>query len=1853
MGQSAVEVDEDGITRAHVKGWAGELIDLSRRNHALFHRPTKRSSLDLRAPDPLTLHRRLTEGSPLGFFIPPFSEVEDDAAADTTSQKAPRWTIERSLELAGPDEVVTDRTEGQDLQRTLTNLMRTSNQDWLDRAVRTLYVSFGQLGWTEDLDGRELVSSPLVYLPVTLKRGSTRQPFLLERTDDDPVLNPSLVMKLSESFGIDLMPLADRVADLDTMDEVIEEIEELVDDLGWAVEHAAALKRATFHKESMYRDLMENIDIIAAHPIVRSLAGVTDGSQEDPASGVAHESELDRVAPPEQAHVVLDADASQRRAVLAAAQGVSFVMDGPPGTGKSQTIVNMIAELIAAGRSVLFVSEKAAALEVVAKRLADVGLSDFLLELHSHKANRREVVQELDRSLRLHPQAVGGMNAAQRARLERRRTELNDYAEAVNIERAPLSRSVVWAAGRVAALMDAPELTLPDTDLLALDLATLEACLDDAQILAASWDRIQSEEFLWRDVENPQRPSAESARRVLDAVSAKLRELRRSSSEVGQWVGLPVIGTQEDVDAAIAWSKLFATRPDGVSALLLDMDDAARADIRSNIGDIRVAAKTVEDAEEKLESRYPGRWRDAPLPSPADVARAAEFLGAGIPRFGSTRAVTTRMLDDGAALTSEILLSIGRLRDDVKHVAQLCGADAATLTHEQAARLAEVASRAGSEHRPDPEWLRAKTSFAADEALTDLQRRQETSKAAWKRVSGILRPEAIDLDVKEAVRIHRNTKGRLARLGSEARSARKVLGEALRQDLRDVTDAQLSLAVRAWNAARDLRGAEQRHQPLVDRFQFNGVTDIPAAREALGLAMDIRRAGGDRFDPDVAALQFCGSRPEDPDLVTRAGDLFERLERLASDLERLEGLGVDIARNVNLLDLERRLTAALEALTALRPLLGPALEVRSSGASLADLEQDRKLADDAREAAEALLVRVGQVREQLSLRDLDQADGSVALAALADLETAILWADAARKLDVVTMDADLAVLIADSPLDGTEAEAIERERAEFAAACDDLRAFLGESASTKIEAALSGPFDEVEHVIASLRASADQLPEWWDHVDSRATLVDSGFQPLLDEAARGGIASTQIPAAVERALLSGWLEQVLGSDPRLSNLGAKKRQNQVEEFQRMDQELLADSAYRVIEACAGRLPRGGFGGAGLIRREANKKSRHLPVRTLLERTGPVVTRLKPCLMMSPLSVSQYIPSDWRFDVVVFDEASQIPPQDAINCIYRGDQLVIAGDDRQLPPTSFFELAGNDDFENDDDIVLDDFESVLGLAKASDALADLGLRWHYRSRHEDLITFSNHRFYEGELVTYPGATTTGSALGVVHHLVSDGVYHRGGRKDNPREAHRVAEIVADHVRNSPHLSIGVVALSSAQAEAIEDAVDRIRREDPKLDKAFRSDRLDGFFVKNLENVQGDDRDIIILSIGYGPDSTGRMTMNFGPMNQQGGWRRLNVAVTRARNRMDVVSSFPSDQLRVTGSGTSLATLKAYLEYAERGPQVLNALPAGSLGDAESPLEEEVLRTIRSWGYDAVPQVGSASYRIDIGIRDPNDPDRYILGVECDGAAYHSSKVARDRDRLRQQVLEGLGWQLHRVWGPAWFRNRPAAEKALRETIEAALESVADAAPQTMPTSAQSGNGRVEVQHKEMDPDERPAWAKPYRAFDVHRQIRLNPTSSQGSKKLKEVVTAVIEMEAPMHTMRLNEVVAAVFSSYPSVTVEHAVAEVLRRMPRSSPIESGKDDFVRLLDSPVEVRYPADEETRRPIYRIAPEEIELAIVHLLDDLLAAEPDELERAVRTLFGFKRLGPRIAEAIAEAIKSLERDGHLRLDAQGRFVLS
>lgn len=583
--------------------------------------------------------------------------------------------------------------------------------------------------------------------------------------------------------------------------------------------------------------------------------------------------------------------------------------------------------------------------------------------------------------------------------------------------------------------------------------------------------------------------------------------------------------------------------------------------------------------------------------------------------------------------------------------------------------------------------------------------------------------------------------------------------------------------------------------------------------------------------------------------------------------------------------------------------------------------------------------------------------------------------------------------------------------------------FTGEALTVNGENLQGCPIDIYIYWLNKHADSMGQLEEWIRYQRLEKKMRDAQLSSYLEYLEKEKPSKGLFSELFQKRFYRKWLDSIYQEEEILYDFDAERVNETIFNFRESDLKSLEQNGERVqmilgknrkhaIETLAYRRE------LGVLLHEIGKKKRHLAIRKLISQTSALALEIKPCFLMSPLSVSQYLDAnDISFDVVIFDEASQIFPEDAIGSIIRAPQVIIVGDNKQLPPTNFFKAGGaGEEFEDENEI---EYESILD--ECMYVLENMRLRWHYRSRHESLITFSNSAFYSNSLITFPSAEN-GEELGVKYVHVPDGLYDRGGTRSNRREAEVTAQLVFEHFRKSPDRSLGVIAFSDAQATEIREQIDLLRRGNSSLEQFFKEGQIDEFFVKSLENVQGDERDVIFFSVGFGKSPDGNLHMNFGPLTKNGGERRLNVAITRAKYHIKLISSLlPQDIPLERTNSIGVHRLRDYMEMARSGH-----LPTYSSTDNtkifDSPFEEDVYEALVDMGYDVHTQVGASGYKIDLAVVNPTRPDSYLCGIECDGKTYHSSKVARDRDRLRQQVLENLGWKIHRIWSQEWFKKR---------------------------------------------------------------------------------------------------------------------------------------------------------------------------------------------------------------------------------------
>ena len=741
--------------------------------------------------------------------------------------------------------------------------------------------------------------------------------------------------------------------------------------------------------------------------------------------------------------------------------------------------------------------------------------------------------------------------------------------------------------------------------------------------------------------------------------------------------------------------------------------------------------------------------------------------------------------------------------------------------------------------------------------------------------------------------------------------------------------------------------------------------------------------------------------------------------------------------------------------------------------------------------------------------------------------------------------------------------------------------------------------------------------------------LEAGIGGVAEAAASRQDAARQLVGLFEHACYSAWLDFAFRERSTLAEFNGATHAGIVARFRDLDMAQFHQNRTVIAERHWQQLPRHHGGGQlGVLKREFQKKTRHMPVRRLMKEAGRAIQSIKPVFMMSPLSIAKYIPpGSVGFDLVVFDEASQVRPVEALGALIRGRQAVVVGDSKQLPPTSFFDRMADDGEEEGSQTA--DLESILGMFCAQGAPERM-LKWHYRSRHESLITVSNHEFYDDRLVVFPSPDADKADTGLIFRHDPDAHYQRRGI--NTAEAKTVAQAVMEHVRDTPRLTLGVAAFSNVQARRIEDEVDILRRYDPSCEEFFAGHPEEPFFVKNLENVQGDERDVILISIGYGKIDGSYLPMNFGPLNREGGERRLNVLITRARRRCVVYCNFVGADLDLRRSrARGVEALKTFLGYAQTGSI---DIPKATGRAADSPFEEAVAAKLRTLGLDVEHQVGSAGFFIDLAVRDPSRPGRYVLGIECDGASYHSARSARDRDRLRQQVLEGLGWVIHRIWSTDWFRDPDQELGRVEEAVRAAA-AVAQAAPVREPLKPLD-------RAPEPEPEVAPPTG-PYELVDLDIGPLGEPLHEVSPSRLAAWIGRVVAVESPVN---LDEVTLRIRSAAGVGRSGSRIRAQMRLGARAAVQHDlcriDADDFLwRPGHETCEVRRrdgPIPPSLRNP-WRIAPGEISAALIHAVRASYGIEPADAVREAVRLFGYKQAGRKIVERFRQVLDQLVAD--------------
>lgn len=1658
----------DGLNRLRLR-----LLDLTSRNRLLNFRHSATKTIRITGPALQPTYEKLTAGQSLPLTAVPEPKASDYEQPVDGPARKPR-AEEFARVMGFPHEFEESADLGHvpalralfypdDLERVMRKVSAEARTAIEETGSNFLHLIFGFLEYTESDDSQKTLLAPLVAVPVTLVRGAldttTRTyRYELSFSGEDITDNLSLREKLTQDFRLRLPDF--DVDENNSLDDYLRDVARAVKHKHhWAVRRFLTLAPLSFGKMLLVRDLdpqrwpghADGSNRLQDHEVVRM---VFEGRAPSDGLDSAPDYDLDN-HPEEKLALICDADSSQHSALIDALAGKNIVIEGPPGTGKSQTITNLIAAAMQRGKKVLFVAEKLAALEVVKKRLESAGLGGFCLELHGTKTSKQKVLDairtRINRRFRT-PVDFDGMVRS----LEQQKRRLTQYAvlirSRVGNAMGLTIHDVIWASERhrlalgrqadsVATLKFANVCSYGRADVDRLttlgaevgqQLATIEAFNEsnpwwgfypaqyvpgDEVVIVQLLGELQ---LKLQDLLAKQQSLAayvDSTDLLVDAESSEklhkaLRKIDASGVDGALAERIFASGdTQSNYQALLAWGKLV---------------EEARALSHEAAHHVDAAAQLDREAVEKYEAAYRDamshglsqltveqagshgfQWRDA-SDKLAGAHRTFEPLAtvAGVPFAGCVR--------DVFVLSSVAEIAAGAPMAFLPYRTAMLGNDEAALLTEQ---LKHLYARLTGERGEIREVLHLDMPVTLEQVVRSIRTLRQGD--AWYRV--------FQSEWRNAVKLHRSLSRRPKKRKAAERCAeleqfarhlqarqefashprfRLVFGALFEGEKTDV--ARIERLVR-WLVSSRAQLA-RLHVPArsldVVTVPESVIAEIAAFKDEAHFYRDV-----------ISQLRIAFQQPANDRGGFASDD--QLLAKLSSELAKSAGALANCSRAVG------NAARPESTLNAIHVALGQRTRAQ---------QLRRAAADDVRVAA---LLGSYFVGADSSLVPVARASAFVAQlnewGVPAAVRQRLLRADIGKAKTDLTSLADALVL------QWRNVAVTESELKRYAAIQLEQWGRVQPTDPTFVSC--------WAQQVRKCSGAIELLPEWARYVNLRREAIQSGLQDLVSALEEGTLSAGSGGVAVRHRIFANLAQELYLTHPDLRRHGSAKLDTLRSEFAKLDREIITLRGLALAkEISTGSNPPGGLASArvddktemALIQHLLPQTRPRVPVRQLLRRGGRSVQELMPCFMMGPQAVAQYLaPGVLHFDLIVMDEASQLKPEEAIGAIARGSQLVVVGDPKQLPPTSFFDRYDTVDDDSDAAIAAADVPSILDVCMGHFSPIRR-LKWHYRSRHESLIAFSNHHFYDNDLIVFPSPYPRSGALGVKYQYVRNGVYES---QMNKPEAVAVVQAVVDHILKRPDDSLGVVTLNLKQRDLIEELLEQRFK---NLDVAehfklrWEKERLP-LFVKNLENVQGDERDTIFISTTFGPAlGTSVVRQNFGPISRDNGWRRLNVLFTRARKTVRVFSSMkPGDIVVDASTRRGTRALANYLHYASTG--VISA-PDEPGASTESDFESAVKTVLESAGYEVVPQLGVAGFRIDLAVRHPVHTKLFMAAIECDGASYHTGKSVRDRDRIRQEILESLGWKnrIYRIWSTDWFESSSRQTQRLLAYLDSAKD-----------------------------------------------------------------------------------------------------------------------------------------------------------------------------------------------------------------------
>lgn len=1934
-----------------IESWQSRLLQLDRRNNLLYFNENSKTAVRLKANDLDALYRSVAESGSKGLQFSFCKTILNN---------------EKSAVMPGQLDALNCTVE--ELQKRLSVLRRRDREWEEEQGTNVLYLAFGLLEWIDQQDHTGL--APLLLLPADLLQASPREPFFVSREPEELVLNSTLVHQLSK--------LGWSFPDLDSDAPISEflsncETEIRKSNFDFRIRREAYLACFAYSKLGMWTDIQNIRKAGTRHLLLRAmLGGDTSHLSTQPRAQPTDNrallcgGHLDDFLAQKEKLLILPADYSQSLAIHDAQLGHHLIIHGPPGTGKSQTIANLIGALLADGKRVLFVSEKTAALDVVKKRLDKSQLGIFCLDLHSERGKRSEAYEQLAQSICYKPTEPSTFFPTNR--FKTLQTKLNKFAQALHHRRTPLNKTVFEVHGRLALLKDVPEIKLSNRSDRLHPSKLTEADFNYLLSLCFRLQHHQKEFFehqtsFWKGVLYPNLSPVGLSERLKQLSSKLLYTVESYKSQgcsLAKLLGLSEVRTPVDVDKLIRFAKsasaLLHTKDFPSDWAIVDREELrsifsqqkriehdrqtlldtlgpifSNLKRTSTIESLEGAVDQIEQSATVLQDTVGHFWLHKIDTDGPDIVQGLRALETTLEETSRSIEITKSLaawgqqalannpmmhspwsrLDVSDSLTGwqEKLLQVeNTVSSFARSSSQLCKFDIEGEAY-QCLVNAQVLLEPVREIRRDLSALACQinlanelTGIAFENWYTD-QSTFEWLARTLSRISVRSLSTVTDGSTGHFLSLIRSFTSSFKQLQTAEEELERFVGLEILHSLDEKTADDLSTLCKSrWYAASpryhslkilvckcgrsqqsiSLNGLQQilsqvkvvlrcRSQlkqlqtSLVDRFgQFDACSDelLTIERELVDLNVLLDSDGIDSVilkrtlndTAQVSRLLSCQRRFEflTGKLVRKSIELQELLTSLTT-VNQINQVKSKVASRATVLN------ELLEPISQISPFLSHATNIEN----LKTVTRTFTLALSADH-------QYSENMKKLGISDLNQRSWDAWLQFLQMVDHFEKTFGHPPNIHVMqTMSANIAKL---PELAG---ELVEIRR-QLVYRINQLRQIL----KTPWTSAADPSFSEINTWLHDCASNADNAPDFL-HYQGLVYAIDSMFfSDTVNQLRLDTHDARNIHSIMEKYLLRQWLDCVCSQTPVLREFDASEHEKTVEAFTELDRGKAPSAASteirrRLLEKYPSSYAKAcKFGELSIIIGEIRKHRRKMPLRSLIEQAPHALLNLKPCFMMSPLAVSQYLPNNcseeenYLFDVLIFDEASQIFPEDAIPAIARCKQIIVVGDEQQLPPSNFFNRTSElpDDVDEDDEPSINSAESILSSIRSLThvGVSECYLNMHYRSRHESLIRFSNRHFYNGRLLTFPGPDLSRSNTGIRDYFVVDGLFDAGKTRRNVQEAGKVVDFVFEHFSSyGAGRSVGVVALSRTQADFIHELIIERRKSFPEFDQFFAEDCAEPFFVKNLENVQGDERDHIILSIGYGPtEEGGKVPNRFGPINSAGGERRLNVAISRARYNMTLVRSLHSSDIRSEREGPIL--LRKFIEYCE------NSIQSGSTNDNQKStnrpdLIRAVMCALEELGFVVRDFSQDSNEPLDLAILSKNE-DRYDLGLMIDGPSFYSAPTARDREWLRTTVMENIGWRLYRVWSKNWLEKPSSELKNIVKLVELIRESSTASIPDSSSEIASSGEcvndeeSNFSQTIRDWDSDT-PMLFIPYRECSLSGYVRtggIRAAETISDSSLTNVILKLAQDEGPLHfdealdRMRTILGVGRIGNKIRSRIVDCIQDLHKKARIRATYDKSRQPIFIYAENSlAITPRRSANNMTPRKIERISREELESGLIAVLSHLHSLERDDLIKEASQQFGYNRLGTDIQAALARALKWLMSSGRV-IEKNGVLLL-